>query len=257
LSNRSQAEIPEDFAARWKSRFERFARLNDDDAGIAGWSTSGLETRFRNFRRLWTAADRDTHWLDIGCGAGTYSRFLAGEGLRVIAMDYSFPSLLKARRRGPANIEWVAGDVARLPLRPGTLDGALCFGVLQAIPASRPALRSLAAALKPAGTLWIDVLNARCVANKLEMARLRRAGKPVHLRYETAQAFGEALRECGFAIVATHWIPILPAKVRRLQPIVELGPVRLLLRRLPALGAWLSHSVLVEARLRGGGEQER
>ena len=250
MNNRSKAEIPEDFAARWKSRFERFASLNDDDAGIAGWSTSGLETRFRNFRRLWTAPDAGGHWLDIGCGAGTYSRFLADQGLRVIGLDYSLPALLKASKRSSPAIEWIAGEVTRLPIRPGALDGALCFGVLQALAESRPALQSIADAMKPSGKLWIDILNARCVANRMEMARLRRAGKPVHLRYETAEAFREALRDSGFEIVSMHWIPILPTQLRRLQPLVEGRTARWLLRHAQWLAAWVSHSVLVEARLR-------
>ena len=251
MNKRSDSQIPEDFAARWKSRFERFATINDDDAGIAGWSTSGLQTRFRSFRRLWTVQERGALWLDIGCGAGTYTRFLSEEGLRVIGMDYSLVALLKARSRCSTAIEWVAGDVTRLPIRPGVLDGALCFGVLQAIPESRSALQSIAAAMRPSGRLWIDVLNARCVPNRFEIRRRLREGEPAHLRYETPEAFCETLDECGFEVLALHWIPILPAKLHRLQPWVECQTVRRLLRRVPALAAWLSHSVLVEARRRG------
>ena len=36
------------FESKWRERFEEFAELRDDDAGIAGWSPSGLETRFRS-----------------------------------------------------------------------------------------------------------------------------------------------------------------------------------------------------------------
>jgi SAM-dependent methyltransferase len=248
LDDRSESQIPDDFHARWKSRFEEFANLRDDDAGIAGWTTSGLQTRFRNFRRLWKCDRRDTLWLDIGCGAGTYTRFLNDEGLRVIGIDYSLPALIKARARSTPDIEWVAGDVTRLPVQAGSLDGALCFGVLQAIPDSRLALRSIAQALKTSGKLWIDVLNARCLPNRIEVLRRRKAGKPMHLRYETAEAFRKALSGCGFDVIALHWIPILPARLVRLQPLAESRAARLLFRFFPLLSAWVSHSILVEAR---------
>jgi len=251
LDRRSNPQVPDDFHARWKSRFEEFASVHDDDAGIAGWTQSGLETRFRNFRRLWTRGDPGAVWLDIGCGAGTYTRFLSGEGLRVIGIDYSFPALAKARARSDPDIEWVVGDVTSLPVSPGSIGGALCFGVLQAIPQSKSALHAIAEAMKATGTLWIDILNARCVPNWMEVRRRRKAGKAMHLRYETAAAFCEALNDCGFDVVALHWIPIVPARIRHMQAWIERPAARWLLRRVPALAAGVSHSVLVEARKRG------
>jgi hypothetical protein len=35
----------EQFEVTWRSRFAEFADESDDDAGIAGWSCSGLEAR--------------------------------------------------------------------------------------------------------------------------------------------------------------------------------------------------------------------
>ena len=251
MTKRSDAGLPEDFQAKWKALFEHFASLRDDDAGIAGWTTSGLQTRFRNFSRFWPGDRQGALWLDIGCGAGTYARFLAQEGLRVIGVDYSLVTLQKARTRDASGIEWVAGDVSCLPFHEGIVDGALCFGVLQAIPESRPALQAIGRAMRPSGKLWIDVLNARCLPNRIEIYRRRRAGKPVHLRYETAEAFCEALSDYGFEVMALHWIPILPARLQRFQPLVESRPVRALLRHAPAFAAWISHSILVEARRSG------
>jgi SAM-dependent methyltransferase len=244
------APVPDDFRATWKSRFEQRARLLDDDAGIAGWTATGLETRFRNFRRRWRGAPARTLWLDIGCGAGTYTRFLRRAGLDVVGIDYSFPTLQKARARSDPDLWWVASDVAKLPLRDSAADGVLCFGVLQAVPASAPALRAIAAVLKQRGTLWIDFLNARCLPSRIEIRRRQRAGEPPHLRYETAGAFVAELRECGYELLALHWIPILPAPLRRLQPMVETRPVCWLLRHAPRLAEWVSHSILVEARRR-------
>jgi ubiquinone/menaquinone biosynthesis C-methylase UbiE len=254
LTNRSNVRPTDDFRARWKSDFEHRATDFDDDAGIAGWTTSGLNTRFRSFRRLWIGARRSTLWLDIGCGAGTYTRFLAAEGLSVIGIDYSLPTLVKARARSAPGISWVTGDATRLPIREGSTDGALCFGVLQAVAATESVLQAIARAMKPAGTLWIDALNARCIPNSIEIRRRHLAGKPPHLRYETAETLRAALRESGFDTIMLHWVPILPPRLQWLQPLAESRPVRWILRCAPALAARVSHSILVEARRRGNGE---
>lgn len=99
-------------------------------------------TRFRSFRRLWVGAHRSALWLDIGCGAGTYARFLAEEGPSVIGIDYSLPTLQKARARSASGISWVTGDATRLPIREGSIDVVLCFGVLQAVAATEPVLQA-------------------------------------------------------------------------------------------------------------------
>jgi ubiquinone/menaquinone biosynthesis C-methylase UbiE len=251
--NRPNERPPDDFQARWKSEFEHRATNFDDDASIAGWTTSGLITRFRSFCRLWVGARRSTLWLDLGCGAGTYTRFLAEQGLSVIGIDYSLPSLVKARARSAPGISWVTGDATRLPIREGSIDGVLCFGVLQAVAASEPVLQAIAGAMKPAGTLWIDALNARCIPNSIGIHRRHLAGKPLHLRYETAETLRAALGESGFDAITLHWVPILPTRLQFLQPLAESRPVRWLLRCAPALAARVSHSILVEARRRGSG----
>lgn len=242
-------ELPPDFEQRWRRRFEEFAGARDDDAGIAGWTPSGLETRLRNFLQHWSGAARGSLWLDIGCGAGTYTRMLAGQGARVIGIDYSLPSLAKAKARSAGlDIQWFAADVNRLPMKPGEVDGVLCFGVLQAISATEPALSAIAATLRPGGWLWVDILNAECIANILEQRRLSRAGKPTHLRYETRRAVREALARAGFDDVRLYWLPILPSRMSRWQWLVETVPARWMWRLLPWLTTRVSHSVLVSAR---------
>lgn len=239
--------VPDDFRARWKSRFEHRATVLDDDAGIAGWTQSGLEARFRGFRHYWRGGRAGALWLDIGCGAGTYTRFLREQRLQAIGLDYSVPTLVKARLRSPPEMRWVAADVTRLPMRAGTIDGVLCLGVLQAIPASKPALQAIAEALKPGGALWIDFLNARFIPTRLGIRRWRKSGKLAHLRYETHHNVVSTLRDCGYEIVAVYWIPILPSRLRWLQPLAECKFVRWLLQRVQRVAESTSHSVLVNA----------
>ncbi|MFN3983846.1 MAG: class I SAM-dependent methyltransferase [Rhodocyclaceae bacterium] len=231
------------FEEHWRRKFTQRGLALDGDAGIAGWSESGLETRFRAFRRLWRAPQNGHGtWIDVGCGAGTYSRFLAGHGLRVVGVDYSQPSVVKARARSDAVAAWIVGDATRLPLAPACADGLLCFGVLQALSGPDKVLAELAAALKPGGSLWVDALNAHCLPHRIKQW-LRR---PMNLRYDTAPALVGRLRELGLD-ATLHWVPILPARLQRLQPLIESRPARALLSALPFLGALLSHSILIVA----------
>jgi ubiquinone/menaquinone biosynthesis C-methylase UbiE len=144
-------KAPTSFEQRWRERFAEFVELSEDDAGIAGWSASGLEARFRFFRRLWREVPADRRYLDVGCGAGTYTRWLNEQGLRVVGVDYSQPTLTKARARIPASIPLCTADARRLPFPDAMFDGVLCFGVLQAVSQSLPIAVEFARVLKPGG----------------------------------------------------------------------------------------------------------
>src|SRR5436190_14432172 len=63
--------------------------------------------------------------LDIGCGTGTQSVYLAGKGWEVTGIDAVEKPLRQARARATAadvSVQWVRADVTRLPelgLAPG------------------------------------------------------------------------------------------------------------------------------------------
>ena len=236
------------FERRWRERFESFARAHADDAGVAGWSPTGLAARLRHFRRRWRPGALGALWLDVGCGAGTYARFLAGRGARVLGLDYSLPSVRHAERHGGERLAWGVADVTRLPLADGAADGALCFGVLQALATSDAAVASLTRALKPGAELWLDALNAHCLPHLVERAARRLQGRPPHVRYETPRALKRLLRAHGCGQVRVYWVPILPARLQRYQPLLETPAAETLLRALPGLGALFCHAFVITGR---------
>lgn len=68
--------------------------------------------------------------LDLGCGWGRHSLTLASYGLRVTGLDLSRDLLTLARytaRRQNVQVNWVEGDLANLPLRPGSFDAVAQF----------------------------------------------------------------------------------------------------------------------------------
>lgn len=254
--DRAPRAQPGAFEQAWRDRFERYGAAHDDDAGIAGWSESGLATRFRRFRSLFEKTPSlkpGQTWLDAGCGAGTYSRFLVGGGAQVLAVDYSLPTLLKARARSTGPIAWATADVTALPIPSASVDGALCFGVLQALSGPGPALDELARVVRPGGYVWVDALNAQCVVSLVAETRRRFRRLPPHLRYDRPRELAARMRASRYEDVRCYWVPIAPGRLRFLQPLLEHSAVQWLIQHTPFVGSLLSHSVLLAGRVRGGG----
>jgi len=233
-----------EFELRWRQRFREYAHY-EGDAAIAGWSSTGLGVRLRHFRRRWRPERSGQAWLDVGCGAGTYTAYLEEHNKRVLGLDYSLPSLKKARQRYTASRGWVAADVTALPLARDSADGALCFGVLQAVGESAGPVREIGRTVRPGGEIWIDGLNAWFPLNVFERWRRHLRGRPVHLRYESPRALVALLRREGVGDIKVYWVPILPGTWSRLQSLLESRVVEGFLARVPLLGAVLSHAFVV------------
>jgi len=236
------------FEAEWRRRFDEFARTQDTDASIAGWSESGLETRVRAFLRHWRPPAAGEAWLDLGCGAGTYSRLLATQGLNVVGVDYSLNTLLKATQRNGQPIQWVNADARTLPFADTTYDGVLCFGITQALSESLPAAAEVARVLKSGGELWIDALNAACIANAASVLLRSVRGFPARLRYDRVGRVLKALRTVGLKPMDVYWLPIAPSGWPRMQRLLDALINRTFVGRLSSVCSLLSHSFIVRAR---------
>ncbi len=106
----------------------------------------------------------DTHLLDLGSGIGGPARYFASVfGCRVTGIDLT-PQFVAAateltRLTGLAGtVDFVEGDVAKLPFQSGTFDHAYCFYVGMNL-ADKPAvMRECSRVLKPGGSLlWTEV----------------------------------------------------------------------------------------------------
>ncbi|TDY03752.1 class I SAM-dependent methyltransferase [Thiohalophilus thiocyanatoxydans] len=236
------------FEEIWRKRFTERGRVYDDDAAIAGWTESGLEVRLRHFQRVWPGDTAGARWLDVGCGAGSYTRYLASQGVAPLGVDYSLPSLQKARSRSDASIPWLVGDATQLPLRPASVDGVMCFGVMQALSGPDRAVHELLALTRPGGQIWIDALNRHALTTVLNRLRARLRRRPLGLRYDSPAQLIRLLRAAGATEIRLYWVPILPGSLRRFQPWLESRPVRGLLAHLPWLASPLSHAFLIAAR---------
>jgi len=94
---------------------------------------------------------------DIGCGTGNASEVLAPLVSKVVAIDQSEAMLNAARKRltGVANVEFLRGDVEKLPLKDASVDAAVCVLVLHHIEDPSVACREMARILRPGGVCLI------------------------------------------------------------------------------------------------------
>lgn len=99
--------------------------------------------------------------LEIGCGTGGFTRLLAGRTRNVVAIDLS-PQMIRLARQNSAdylNIEYVVGDVMRLPLPAESFDCIVTLATLHHLPLEQVLLK-IKSALKPTGVLIINDLVA-------------------------------------------------------------------------------------------------
>jgi ubiquinone/menaquinone biosynthesis C-methylase UbiE len=68
--------------------------------------------------------------LEVGCGTGHFTSWLARKPLRVVGFDRAPAMLAKVREHHPA-IPVVCGDAQRLPFRPGAVDVAVFVATLE------------------------------------------------------------------------------------------------------------------------------
>lgn len=80
--------------------------------------------------------------LEVGCGTGHFTRWLAGRGLRVVGLDISQAMLTTARKWN--GLAYVLGDALALPFADRSLDIVALVTTLEFVPDSQRALSEAA-----------------------------------------------------------------------------------------------------------------
>jgi len=97
--------------------------------------------------------------LEVGAGSGRDGILLAGRGARVVALDYSLPSLrlIKAQAPEGGTLSVCCGDAFALPFADGTFDVVFHQGLLEHFRNPGDLIAENARVLKPGGLILIDV----------------------------------------------------------------------------------------------------
>ena len=115
-------------------------------------------------RRLDESIPGDALVLELGCGTGQLSLFLASADRTVVGADLSRPSLELASeagaRYGLDGAHFIETDLRSPGLRRDAFDVVICSGVLHHTPDPRKSFSSVARLVRPGGVLVIGLYNA-------------------------------------------------------------------------------------------------
>jgi SAM-dependent methyltransferase len=240
-----------EFETRWRERFERFGREHEDDHLVSGWSETGLKRRLAAFGRI-LAKERieaPARVLDVGCGAGTYVRFLTGLHHEVFGLDYSLPSLSRAVAADPRQACcYASGEAYRLPFRDGSFDLVVLIGVLQTLEDPGRAVGEMARVVRPGGLIVFEVLNAVEVVALLKSARDRLRASPPRLRTYSPGETRRWLSVAGLAPVRRVGIYLPPRRLPGLGRTLMRDGVMRGVDRIPGVSTLLAHAFLVVAK---------
>jgi len=139
--------------------------------------------------------------LDVGCGAGALATKLAARADQVDAVDRSLEMIQIARAAAPANVDCIATDFMDYELPPEAYDAILSLSTLHHLPLE-PALRSMAAGLRPGGVLAAVALPKIDLPSELAIEAVAAPGyRVLGLAFAAARATG---RSPGFRREPSH-----------------------------------------------------
>lgn len=239
------------FDLEWRARFERYARSYPGEASVSGWSEAGLHRRLHRFEGLLPSLELrpPADVLDLGCGAGTYTRRLAERGYRVTGIDYSLPTLARARSADAAGrAGYAAADGYRLPFRDEAFDLVVTIGVLQAVSRPEAVLTEIARVLRRGRVAVFEALNAWAAPALAGAARDRLLGRPPRVRRYRSSEVHRWLRAAGLDPVRRVPVFLPPRRLGAAAAVLDLGAVTAALAAYPALAAAAAQAYLWVAR---------
>ena len=239
------------FEKKWRERFEEFARDSECDHLVSGWSDNGLRRRLSLFAQLLSgmALPDKGRVLDLGCGAGTYVRFLAAKEYGVVGMDYSGPSLLRALNADPDRTgRYTRGEAYCLPFRDECFDLVVSIGVLQALGNPEKAFEEISRVLRPGGFLVIEFLNAFEFIAIMKSANDRIRGRAVKVRTYSMFKICSWLERRGIRVIRRSGVFLPPRAAPWLGKLLDTKKVVEVLELIPGISLAVAHAFLVVGR---------
>ncbi len=130
--------------------------------------------------------------LDVGCGPGYLSRFMADrpEGeFFVVGVERALETARRAASLSGDRLSFIQGDIVRLPFPSNAFDAVVCNSVIEHLPRKlrRPALLELRRVLKPGGKALV------CVPTSLHKFWMLH-----HINFHDKNVYGLKLRKQDF-----------------------------------------------------------
>ncbi len=199
-----------------RETYNRIAKDWHRDHQQDDWWIEGTDT-FISFLQ------KDNLVLDIGCGAGTKSKYLIERGLRVVGIDFAEKMIEIAKTEVPSGT-FLTLNLSEVDKLEYLFDGIFMQAVLLHIPRKEAVgnLKKIAEKLKKSGSLYIAVKEKKSQEAEEEVMAKNDYGYPyeVFFSYFTVSEIESHLRNVGFEIVFsevnpsgnTNWIQVIGKK---------------------------------------------
>jgi SAM-dependent methyltransferase len=141
---------------------------------------------------------RDGEVLDLGCGVGYGTAFLAEQARRVVGGDVDEATIAYARGRYPRpNAEFVVFDATAVPFEDASFDSVCSFETIEHVHDPGALVREAARVLRPSGTFLVSTPRADTTTyapdnphHRIEFSRADFEGT-LRTSFETVEVYGE------------------------------------------------------------------
>ncbi|UFH55367.1 bifunctional 2-polyprenyl-6-hydroxyphenol methylase/3-demethylubiquinol 3-O-methyltransferase UbiG [Spirosoma sp. KNUC1025] len=212
MSSRNAIDFHNDIAARFDQKYE---------------SSPAFRDRFQVWTTLFDRYIRQTDQvMDMGCGSGIFSNYLAEKGCRVTGIDGS-PAMIKLcnEKKTSPNVQYIrqslpVDDLAVYQQQ----DAIVLSSVLEYIDPMAPLIQQVRTLLKPNGILFVSIPNSLSVYRRVERIIFQLTGQPAyvgHIRNRSTEAvLTQELSQWEFDVLETVYLSNHDPISRLLKPLL-------------------------------------
>lgn len=146
--------------------------------------------------------------LELGCGLGRFSRYMAQQGLRVTGVDFSPVAIARAKERvarDNTRPDFLVGDVTRLEALNGPFDIGLDVGCFHCLDAhsQQAYIAEVSLLLKPSATHLVWAMDSAPGNAHLSPAAMREIFAPTFVL--------QSARKSRRRLISSHWYWLIRA----------------------------------------------
>jgi SAM-dependent methyltransferase len=142
--------------------------------------------------------------LDVGCGVGWTTLYLARQGFDIIGIDPALQSVKLAKRYAlekQVPVDYIAAGLGYVRFRPSSFDTVFGFHSLHHLPDMRARLEEVYESLKPEGCLAFDEhVQSHPQVDKVRDSLMRWAMEEVFPRYQDARPKAKSMLPPGLSV---------------------------------------------------------
>ena len=145
---------------RWYEAYDDpIAMLRAESKLHGAWIIDKMKQEKRVMR------DHATKILDVGCGGGFKSNYLALQGFDVTGVDLSIESLSIAKKYDKTGtVNYLEANAEKLPFTDASFDAVIGMDFLEHVENPRVIIREMARVLKPGGAFFFHTFNRNWLA---------------------------------------------------------------------------------------------